>query len=194
MWKLNLITLLILLITSSLNIELLRECPILLDLIRYDVAEAYQLGFQDVSSSIGEEIIWFHDRLVAYILIIALGVLWVVGCLCGTFINKNKIIVHKYWNHGTLIEIIWTITPLWWCGKPSLGNWLPNSGEPLKLMIPSCNWKVTSGWTNYSGKVTSHKMSENEMGNRGSKSKFNYIMGLLFIFLAFMNSPQRNFG
>jgi hypothetical protein len=35
----------------------LAKCPIRLDLIRWDVAEAYQLGFQDVSSSIGEEII-----------------------------------------------------------------------------------------------------------------------------------------
>ncbi len=37
-------------------------------------------------------------------------------------------------------------------------------------MIPSYNWKIISGWTNYSCKVTSHKMSENEMDNRGSKS------------------------
>ena len=29
-----------------------------------------------------------------------------------------------------------------------------------------------SGWTNYSGKVTNQKMSENEMNNRGSKSVF----------------------
>jgi len=43
-------------------------------------------------------------------------------------------------------------------------------------MVPSCSWKTISGWTNFSGKVTSHKMSENEMGNRGSKSViFNNI-------------------
>jgi cytochrome c oxidase subunit 2 len=34
-----------------------------------------------------------------------------VGCLCGTFRNQKKLIAHKYINHGTLIEIIWTITP-----------------------------------------------------------------------------------
>jgi len=38
-------------------------------------------------------------------------------------------------------------------------------------MIPNYNWKIISGWTNYSCKVTSHKMSENEMDNRGSKSE-----------------------
>ncbi|CAG8976694.1 hypothetical protein HYALB_00008445, partial [Hymenoscyphus albidus] len=47
---------------------------------------------------------------------------------------------------------------------------LSNSGEALKLLVPSYNRKVISGRSNYSGKVTSQKMSENEMGNRGSKS------------------------
>ena len=37
-------------------------------------------------------------------------------------------------------------------------------------MILSYNWKIISGWPNYPGIVTSHKMNENEMGNRGSKS------------------------
>jgi len=37
-------------------------------------------------------------------------------------------------------------------------------------MVPSNSRKAISGWTNYSGMVISHNMSENEMGNRGSKS------------------------
>lgn len=37
-------------------------------------------------------------------------------------------------------------------------------------MVLSHIWKYMSGWINYSGKVTSCKMSENEMDNRGSKS------------------------
>jgi len=37
-------------------------------------------------------------------------------------------------------------------------------------MIPSRNRKIIGGWSNYSGMVTSHKMIEKEMGNRGSKS------------------------
>ena len=40
-------------------------------------------------------------------------------------------------------------------------------------MIPSYNWKVIDGWSNYSGKVISHKMIEREMGDRGSKSKLS---------------------
>ena len=47
---------------------------------------------------------------------------------------------------------------------------LSNSGDALKLMIPSSCRKTTSGWTNHSCKVISHKMMETEIGYRGSKS------------------------
>lgn len=40
-------------------------------------------------------------------------------------------------------------------------------------MIPSYSWKVIDGWSNYSGVVTSHKMIEREMDDRGSKSKLS---------------------
>jgi len=37
-------------------------------------------------------------------------------------------------------------------------------------LIPSCSCKIISGWSNSPCKVTSQKMSENDMGYRGSKS------------------------
>ena len=55
-------------------------------------------------------------------------------------------------------------------GKHNYGDKLSNSGELLKLKIPSYGWKIISGWSNYSETVTSLKMSENKMDNRGSKS------------------------
>ena len=55
-------------------------------------------------------------------------------------------------------------------GKRVYGDKLSNSGEVLKLKVPSCSWKTMSGWSNYSGKVTSLKMRENKMEYRGSKS------------------------
>lgn len=55
-------------------------------------------------------------------------------------------------------------------GKRSYGDKLSNSGELLKLKVPSCSWKTVSGWSNYSGKVISLKICENKMDNRGSKS------------------------
>ena len=52
----------------------------------------------------------------------------------------------------------------------SVGCKLSNYREPLKLLVLNQVRKCLSGWTNYSGIVISQKMSENEMGNRGSKS------------------------
>jgi hypothetical protein len=59
-----------------------------------------------------------------------------------------------------------------WSGISLLCLKLPNSGNTLKHMILSYIRKVICGWSNYSGTVISHLMNENEMGNRGSKSKF----------------------
>jgi len=58
----------------------------------------------------------------------------------------------------------------------SMGGKLSNSGELLKLLIPSCIWKNIRGWINYSGKVTSQKILEKEMDNRGSKSTINNVV------------------
>jgi len=55
-------------------------------------------------------------------------------------------------------------------GKRTYGDKLSNSGELLKLKVPSYSWKTICGWTNYSGMVTSLKICENKMDNRGSKS------------------------
>ena len=43
-------------------------------------------------------------------------------------------------------------------GKRIYGDKLPNSGELLKLKVPSYNWKIICGWINYSGMVTSLKI------------------------------------
>ena len=59
------------------------------------------------------------------------------------------------------------------CGiSPIVGNKLSNSGDTLKLLVPNYNRKIICGWTNYSGTVTSQKISEKIMGYRGSKSDF----------------------
>ena len=57
-------------------------------------------------------------------------------------------------------------------GKTLMWVKLSNSGDTLKLLIPSYSRKAISGWSNSPCKVISQKMSENEMGYRGSKSEF----------------------
>jgi hypothetical protein len=63
------------------------------------------------------------------------------------------------------------LIPAMCSGKTLRREKLSNSGDTLKLMVPSYSQKAISGWTNYPCTVTSHMMIEKEMGNRGSKSE-----------------------
>jgi len=62
------------------------------------------------------------------------------------------------------------VGPVKWIGKSLKWVKLSNSGDTLKTIVPNYIRKAISGGTNYSGMVISYRMSENEMGNRGSKS------------------------
>jgi cytochrome c oxidase subunit 2 len=76
-----------------------------------DAPEPWQLGFQDGASPSYEGIVELHDQIMFYLVIILLGVSWVLSSVILNFNSNNNKIVHKYHNHGTLIELIWTITP-----------------------------------------------------------------------------------
>lgn len=76
-----------------------------------DAPEHYQIGFQDAASSLGEEIQWFHDRLFFYFLLVGTVVLWMITQIVLSFRLKKRAITHKYLSHGTVLEIIWTLTP-----------------------------------------------------------------------------------
>jgi NADH:ubiquinone oxidoreductase subunit 5 (subunit L)/multisubunit Na+/H+ antiporter MnhA subunit len=71
---------------------------------------------------------------------------------------------------------------------------LSNSGNTLKLKIPSYIINNISGQNNYLGKVISHKMSGNEMGYRGSKSYLLAIFLVLNIFVCIILSDSFYFN
>ncbi len=58
-----------------------------------------------------EGIIELHDYIMYYLTIILFGVSWITGSIIFNFSEIKSPISHKYLNHGTLIELIWTITP-----------------------------------------------------------------------------------
>nr|YP_009228174.1 cytochrome c oxidase subunit 2 [Rhizophagus fasciculatus]AGA14201.1 cytochrome c oxidase subunit 2 [Rhizophagus irregularis]AGF34708.1 cytochrome c oxidase subunit 2 [Rhizophagus aggregatus]AGA14233.1 cytochrome c oxidase subunit 2 [Rhizophagus irregularis]AGF34710.1 cytochrome c oxidase subunit 2 [Rhizophagus irregularis]AJK91305.1 cytochrome c oxidase subunit 2 [Rhizophagus fasciculatus] len=76
-----------------------------------DAPQPWQLGFQDGGSPSIEGIVELHDQVMFYLVIILLGVGWMLGSTIRKFNSNHNQIVHKYHNHGTLIELIWTITP-----------------------------------------------------------------------------------
>ena len=76
-----------------------------------DAPQPWQIGFQDSAAPGFTGIVELHNTLFFYIILICVGVFWLIGSVIYNFSNKNNPIAHKYLNHGTLIELIWTITP-----------------------------------------------------------------------------------
>ena len=76
-----------------------------------DVPEPLQLGFQDGASPGYSGIVDLHDSIFFYLVLISVGVFWMLGSVLLNFSIKSNPITYKYATHGTLIELIWTITP-----------------------------------------------------------------------------------
>lgn len=77
----------------------------------FDIAEKWQLSFQDPASPVMMELISFHNYVMVYITFILALVLWMLISIIFRFSKTKTIISHKFLIHGTLIETIWTITP-----------------------------------------------------------------------------------
>ncbi|KAL7410567.1 cytochrome C oxidase subunit II, transmembrane domain-containing protein [Mrakia frigida] len=80
-------------------------------MINLDAPEPWQYGFQDGASVTMEGITELHNAVMYFVVAIMVGVVYAMGAILYRFrISKNPI-SSKYLNHGTLIELIWTITP-----------------------------------------------------------------------------------
>ena len=79
--------------------------------IRCDAPEPWQIGFQDGATPTYEGITELHNSIFFYLIVIFIGVSWAMGSIILNFSSDKNPIVYKYLNHGTLIELIWTITP-----------------------------------------------------------------------------------
>nr|YP_009445903.1 cytochrome c oxidase subunit 2 [Eucheuma denticulatum]ATX68845.1 cytochrome c oxidase subunit 2 [Eucheuma denticulatum] len=75
-----------------------------------DVAENWQLGFQDPATPIMEGIVNLHHDLMFFLCVISVFVSWMLGRTLWHFEKKQNPIPSSL-THGTLIEMIWTITP-----------------------------------------------------------------------------------
>ena len=82
-----------------------------LNTIFNDAPHAWQIGFQDSAAPGFTGIVELHNTIFFYLVVISVGVFWVLTSIMYYYSSNNNAIVHKYLNHGTLIELIWTITP-----------------------------------------------------------------------------------
>ena len=82
-----------------------------INLILNDAPQPWQIGFQDSAAPGFSGIVELHNTLFFYLIVVVVGVFWVLASIIYYYNTKKSAITHKYLNHGTLIELIWTITP-----------------------------------------------------------------------------------
>nr|YP_010322851.1 cytochrome c oxidase subunit II [Cornularia pabloi]UKP87540.1 cytochrome c oxidase subunit 2 [Cornularia pabloi] len=73
--------------------------------VAQDMAEAYQVEFQDAASPVMEEILFLHNQIMFILIIIITTVLWLI--LRGLTGQAY----HRYLVEGVTIEIVWTTIP-----------------------------------------------------------------------------------
>jgi len=94
------------------SITLLSVCSLFLNNIEHcDAPRPWGIYFQDSATPQMEGLVELHDNIMFYLVIILFSVGWVLFSIIRNFINTKSPISHKYLNHGTLIELIWTISP-----------------------------------------------------------------------------------
>ena len=76
-----------------------------------DAPRAWGLYFQDSASPQMEALVELHDNIMYYLVAILFSVGWIQAAIIRNFDSSKSPISNKYLNHGTLIELIWTITP-----------------------------------------------------------------------------------
>lgn len=79
--------------------------------INLDAPNAWGIYFQDSATPQFEGLVELHDNIMYYLVTILFSVGWVLLSIIRNYIATKSPISHKYLNHGTLIELIWTITP-----------------------------------------------------------------------------------
>ena len=76
-----------------------------------DAPRPWGLYFQGSASPQMEALVGLHDNIMFYLVIILFGVAWIVISIIRNYVHNKSPISNKYFNYGTLIELIWTITP-----------------------------------------------------------------------------------
>ena len=76
-----------------------------------DAPRPWGIYFQDSATPQMEGLVELHDNIFFYLVIILFGVGWLLISIVKNYTNTEAPLSHKYLSHGTLIELIWTITP-----------------------------------------------------------------------------------
>jgi len=58
-----------------------------------------------------EALVELHDNIMFYLVIILFSVGWILIASVTKFASGKTGVSHKYVSHGTLVELIWTVSP-----------------------------------------------------------------------------------
>ena len=76
-----------------------------------DAPRPWGIYFQDSATPQMEGLVELHDNIFFYLVIILFGVGWLLISIVKKHSNTESPVTNKYLSHGTLVELIWTITP-----------------------------------------------------------------------------------
>jgi len=79
--------------------------------VNCDAPKPWGIYFQDSAAPQMEGLVELHDSIMFYLIVVLFGVGWILTSVIVNYASDKSPISHKYLNHGTLIELIWTITP-----------------------------------------------------------------------------------
>ena len=76
-----------------------------------DTPRPWGIYFQNSGTPQMEGLVELHDNILFYLVIILFAVGWMLTSILRKFSSLQLSIPSKHVNHGTLVELIWTITP-----------------------------------------------------------------------------------
>lgn len=97
--------------TCIIKIIMFNLLSLIFNPICCDAPEPWQIGFQDGATPTYEGITELHNSIFFYLVVVFIGVTWVITSVIMNFSHDKNPIAYKYMNHGTVIELVWTITP-----------------------------------------------------------------------------------
>lgn len=76
-----------------------------------DAPRPWGIYFQDTASPQMEGLVELHNNILFYLVIILFVVTWILFSIVINYNTAKSPISYKYLNHGTLVELLWTISP-----------------------------------------------------------------------------------
>ena len=83
----------------------------LLKTIFNDAPQPWEMGFQDSATPGFTGLVTLHNTIGFYLVVISVGVFWAICSIVYYYNSTKNPIPHKYLTHGTILELVWTISP-----------------------------------------------------------------------------------